>query len=69
MVSLFLKQMWMVLSLNHRAQTVVSGKKPTQEIGMGQGCLAWLSLLLNVKPQPEGLPVVLKIKGFLCHPA
>lgn len=69
MVSLFLKQMWMVLSLNQHAQTVVSGKKPTQETGMGQSCLAWLSLLLNVKPQPEGLPVVLKIKGFLCHPA
>lgn len=33
--------------------------------GQGEGCSAWLSLLLNGKPQPEGLPVVLKITGFL----
>lgn len=65
MVSLFLKEMWFVLSLNGMLKWQWWDRNQPSRQGRGEGCSAWLSLLLNGKPQPEGLPVVLKITGFL----
>lgn len=68
MVILLLKQMWMVLSLNQHAQTVVSEKEPTQETGTGQGCLSVAVLPAKCETTARGAASGFKDQGVFMPP-
>lgn len=68
MVILFLKQMWMVLSLKQYAEMAVWWQEPAQEIGTG-GEPLHLAVFAATRETTAGEAArSSKIKDFLCHP-